>query len=90
MRATAADEWVKLGKREGKNKAVSTCGKNVEVLKSAGKVQQQEILPRWNFSLDLARDVHVRTFFFGFIDIILFCINQSLKTETEGYLNTVR
>ena len=26
--ATAADEWVKLGKREGKNKAVSTCGKS--------------------------------------------------------------
>ena len=84
MRATAADEWVKLGKREGKNKAVSTCGKMWRCSKA------REIFPRWNFSLDPARDVHVRTFFFGFIDIILFCINQSLKTETEGYLNTVR
>ena len=59
----------------------------MEVLKSAGKAQLREILPRWNYSLDLARDVHVRTFYFGFIALILLCINQSLKTETEGYLN---
>ena len=90
---------MKLGKRERKNKAVSKRGKmwrcskareNVEVLKSAGKAQKQEILPRWNYSLDLARDVHVRTFYFGFIALILLCINQSLKTETEGYLHTVK
>ena len=48
------------------------------------------ILLRWNYSLDLARDVHVRTFYFGFIALILLCINQSLKTETEGYINTVK
>ena len=57
------------------------------MLKSAGKAQQREILPRWNYSLDLARDVYMRTFYFGFIDLILLCINQSLKTETEGYVN---
>ena len=63
---------------------------NVEVLKSAGKAQQREILPRWNYSLDLARDVHVRTFYFGFIALILLYINQSLKTQTEGCINTVK
>ena len=57
---------------------------------SAGKAQQREIFPRWNNSLDLASDVLVRTFYFGFIDLILLCINQPLKTETEGYLNTVQ
>ena len=74
----------------GKEQSSKQVRENVEVLKSAGKVQQQEILPRSNFSLYLASDVHVRTFYFGFIYIILLCINQSLKTETEGYLNTVR
>ena len=48
------------------------------------------ILLRWNYSLDLARDVHVRTFYYGFIALTLLCINQSLKTETEGYINTVK
>ena len=57
------------------------------MLKSAGKAQQREILPRWNYSLDLASDVHVQTFYFGIIALILLCINQSLKTETEGYVN---
>ena len=79
-----------IGKKREKEQSSKYVQENVEVLKSAGKVQQQENLPSWNFSLDLARDVHVRTFYFGFIDIILLCINQSLKTETEGYLNTVR
>ena len=59
----------------------------MEEFKSAGKAQQREISSRWNYSLDLASDVHVRTFYFGFIDLILLCINQSLKTETEGYVN---
>ena len=59
-------------------------------LKSAGKAQQREISSRWNYLLDMTSDVHVRTFYFGFIDLILLCINQSLKTETEGYLNTVK
>ena len=79
-----------IEKKRGKEQSSKQVRENVEVLKSAGKVQQQEILLRWNFSLDLAGDVHVRTFCFGFIDIILLCINQSLKTETEGYLNTVQ
>ena len=79
-----------IGKKRGKEQNSKYVRENVEVLKSAGKVQQKEIFLRWNFSLDLAGDVHVRTFCFGFIDIILLCINQSLKTETEGYLNTVR
>ena len=79
-----------IGKKRGKEQSSKQVRENVEVLKSAGKVQQQEIFLRWNFSLDLAGDVHVRTFCFGFIDIILLCINQSLKTETEGYLNTVQ
>ena len=57
------------------------------MLKSAGKAQQREISSRWNYSLDLASDVHVRTFYFGFTDLILLRINQSLKTETEGYVN---
>ena len=79
-----------IGKKRGKEQNSKYVRENVEVLKSAGKGQQKEIFLRWNFSLDLAGDVHVRTFCFGFIDIILLCINQSLKTETEGYLNTVR
>ena len=62
----------------------------MEVLKGAGKAQLRDILPRWNYSLDLARDVHVRTFYFGFTALILLCIDQSLKTETESYLNAVK
>ena len=79
-----------IGKKRGKEQSNKKARENVEVLKSAGKAQLREILPRWNYSLDLARDVHVRTFYFGFIALILLCINQSLKTETEGYLNTVK
>ena len=80
----------KIGKKRGKEQSSKYVRENVEVLKSAGKAHQREILPRWNYSLDLARDKHVRTFYFGFVDLILLCINQSLKTETEGYLNTVQ
>ena len=79
-----------IGKKRGKEQSSKYVRENVEVLKSAGKAHQREILPRWNYSLDLARDKHVRTFYFGFIDLILLCINQSLKTETEGYVNTVQ
>ena len=79
-----------IGKKRGKEQSSKYVRENVEVLKSAGKAHQREILPRWNYSLDLARDKHVRTFYFGFIDLILLCINQPLKTETEGYLNTVQ
>ena len=78
-----------IGKKREKEQSTKEARENVE-FKSAGKAQQREILPRWNYSLDLARDVHVRTFYFGFIALILLCINQSLKTETEGYLHTVK
>ena len=79
-----------IGKKRGKEQSSKYVRENVEVLKSAGKAHQREILPRWNYSLDQASDVRVRTFYFGFIDLILLCINQSLKTETEGYLNTIQ
>ena len=79
-----------IGKKREKEQSTKYARENVEVLKSAGKAQQREILPRWNYSLDLARDVHVRTFYFGYIALILLYINQSLKTQTEGYINTVK
>ena len=75
---------MKLGKREGSEKAVSKRGKNpatrnfakVELLVGSGALC---VYVRANILL-----------YFGFIGLILLCINQSLKTETEGNLNTVK
>ena len=80
---------MKLGKKKGKEQSVTERGKMKRCSKARENPERGN-LPRWNYSLDLARHVYVQTFYFQSIDLILLCINQSLKTETEGYLNTVK
>ena len=70
-------EWVKSGKRERKNKAVGKRGKMWGCLKAREKSSNGK---------------------FAKVELLVGSgeqcaranINQSLKTETEGYLNTVQ